>query len=258
VAEAFAGAREGARRALALEERADAHLVLGRTALAHDWDFGHAEREIRRALVLEPSSVAAWVSLARLHSAKGDHDAAIQAARRAEALDPASPAAVEELAWCYYRARRPDEAARQFRRVGERRPEEAHHVLFAMFREAGRYQEALSQAQAVMQRAGVPEADRLRLRHLPPEAAATAFLRGTVAHLRREAGHHRVPPERLALLHAALGERAAAIGWLSRAADERSPGLVTALVDPALDRLRAEPEFVSLLGRVRARALGAS
>jgi hypothetical protein len=63
----------------------------------------------------------------------------------------------------------------------------------------------------------------------------------------------------MALLHAALGEAAAALGWLSLAAEERSPGLVTALADPTLDTLRAEPDFVSLMRRVGSRAVpGAS
>lgn len=252
--QAFPAARDAARRALELEERVDARLVLGRVLLAYDWDWTGAERELTRALELDPSSVRALVSLARLRSVRGDHGGAIQAARRAESLDPAALEAVEEVAWCYYRARRLDEAARQFRLVGERRPEEAHHRLFALFRQAGRHQEALREALALMTRVGVPEADRAALERLAPEAAEAAYLRGTVAYLRRDASRYRVPPERMALLHAALGERAAAIDWLSLAADERSPGLVTALVDPTLDPLRAEPGFVTLVHRVGSRA----
>jgi DNA-binding winged helix-turn-helix (wHTH) protein len=252
--QAFPAARDAARRALELEERVEARLVLGRVLFAYDWDWPGSERELARVLALDPSSVRGFVSLARLRSAQGDHEAAIDAARRAEALDPAALEAVEEVAWCYYRAHRLDEAARQFRLVGERRPEEAHHRLFALFRQAGRHQEALREAHALMRRVGVPEAARAALQRLTPEAAEAAYLRGTVAHLRREASLYRVPPERMALLHAALGESAAAIGWLSLAAEERSPGLVTALVDPTLDPLRAEPDFVSLVRRVGSRA----
>ncbi len=248
--QAFPVAREAARRALALEERADARLVLGRLLLAYDWDWSGSERELRRALVLEPASVRGWVSLARLLSARGDHAAAIDAARRAEALDPAAPGPVEELAWCYYRARRMDEAARHFRLVGERRPEEAHQRLFNLFRQAGRHEEALGEAQALMKRVGVPETDRAALERLSPEAAATVFLRGTVAHLRRDASRYRVPPERMALLHASLGESAPAMRWLSLAVEERSPGLVMTLVDPVLDPLRSRPDFVRLVRRV--------
>jgi DNA-binding winged helix-turn-helix (wHTH) protein/tetratricopeptide (TPR) repeat protein len=248
--EALPRAREAAHRALELEDRADARLVLGRVLLEHDWDWSGSEREIRRALALDPSSVPAWVALARVLSVRGDHAGAIRSARRAEALDPAAPEAVEELAWCYYRARRLDEAARQFRLVGERRPEEAHQLLFTLFRQAGRYPEALAEAHALMRRVGVPARDRAALERMPPEAAARAYLRGTVAYLRREASRNHIPPERMALLHAALGESSAAIAWLSAAAEQHSPGLVTALLDPTLDTLRSEPGFVSLVRRV--------
>jgi DNA-binding winged helix-turn-helix (wHTH) protein/Tfp pilus assembly protein PilF len=248
--EALPRAREAAHRALELEDRADARLVLGRVLLEHDWDWSGSEREIRRALALDPSSVPAWVALARVLSVHGDRAGAIRAARRAEALDPAAPEAVEELAWSYYRARRLDEAARQFRLVGQRRPEEAHQLLFTLYRQAGRYPEALAEAHALMRRVGVPLRDRAALERMPPEAAARAYLRGTVAYLRREASRNHIPPERMALLHAALGESSAAIAWLSTAAEQHSPGLVTALLDPTLDALRSEPGFVSLVRRV--------
>jgi serine/threonine-protein kinase len=248
--QAFPAAADEARRALSLSDRADAHLVLGRALLAYEWDWAGAERELRRTLALEPASVKAWVSLARLHSVRGEHARAIQAAQHAESLDPAAPEAIEELAWCYYRASRLDDATRQFRIVAARRPEEAHQRLFGLFRQAGRVEEALQEAEQLMQRVGVPEAQRAALHRLPPERAAAAFLRGTVRHLSREASRNRIAPERFALLYAALGESSTALDWLSLAADERSPGLVTALADPTLDPLRADPGFVRLVQRV--------
>jgi hypothetical protein len=104
-----------------------------------------------------------------------------------------------------------------------------------------------------------PDSHRAALGRMAPERAATAYLRGAIAYMRREASRHRVPPERMALLHAALGEPATAIGWLATAADERSPGLLTVLRDPTLDGLRTDPGFVSLVRRVGApAALGIS
>ena len=97
-AQAFPPAEDAARRALALAERPDAHLVLGRALLAYQWDWAGSERELRQALALDPSSVQAWVSLARLHSARGEHERAIVAAQHAEALDPAAPEAIEQVA----------------------------------------------------------------------------------------------------------------------------------------------------------------
>jgi len=84
--------------------------------------------------------------------------------------------------------------------------------------------------------------------------ALEGYLRGSVAYLDREGSEHRVPPERFALLHAALGESVEAIDWLSRAADQRSPALLTALVDPQLDAVRTDPRFVGLALRVGSKA----
>ena len=50
--------------------------------------------------------------------------------------------------------------------------------------------------------------------------------------------------DRIAVLHAALGEDEAARAWLERARVERSPGLALMLAaDPDLDRLRSRPDF---------------
>ncbi len=252
--QAYPAARDAARQALAIEEQADARLVLGRVLLVYDWNWRAAEQEIRRGLELLPHSSTAWSLLARFHSARGDHAEALRAAKHAEAIDPSSLAALEESAFSHYRARRFDEAARRFRRLAERRPEEAHHRLFAIHRLAGRHAEAVGEAAEVMRLAGVPPATIEGLRRRGPQPAEAAYLRGTLDYLQREAGRQRVSPERFALLWAALGEPGEALGWLSRAADERSPELVTTLQDPVLDPLRRDPRFVDLARRVGSRA----
>ena len=77
----------------------------------------------------------------------------------------------------------------------------------------------------------------------PSERAMAAFVRGTIAYLERDAA--RAPAlvaDRIAVLHAALGDRAEALRWLAVAARERSTTLpVTLATDPDLDSLRADP-----------------
>jgi tetratricopeptide (TPR) repeat protein len=122
--------------------------------MAFEWDWKTAQ--LRRSLTLDPGSVTAWVSWARYLSVRGEHDKAVRAAQHAEALDPHADEAIEEAAWCYYRARRFDQAARQFRLVASRRPEEAR---------------------AVMIRSGVDESQLRLLQRLEPRQAADAYLR---------------------------------------------------------------------------------
>ena len=55
----------------------------------------------------------------------------------------------------------------------------------------------------------------------------------------------------LALLHAALGEKAEALRALDRAATQRASDLAFMGTDPLLDPLRAEPAFAALQERLR-------
>ena len=52
-----------------------------------------------------------------------------------------------------------------------------------------------------------------------------------------------------AQLHTRLGEPDEAFSWLERAYEDRDHRLVHLKVDPALDRLRADPRFADLLRR---------
>src|SRR5262249_6253155 len=63
--------------------------------------------------------------------------------------------------------------------------------------------------------------------------------------------HVHVSPSSVALVYAGLGEHVQAIDWLERAYQERDHSLVAIKVDPAYDSLRGEPEFKSLLARMK-------
>ena len=60
-----------------------------------------------------------------------------------------------------------------------------------------------------------------------------------------------VPPYPIAVIHAGLGERDQAIEWLEKAYEERDSWMNYLHLDPRLDSLRADPRFVSLVGRMR-------
>ena len=72
-----------------------------------------------------------------------------------------------------------------------------------------------------------------------------------IARLKELAGTRFVPAYDLALVHAALGERDAAIEWLQRAYDERYGPLVFLRVDPDIDGVRGDPRFDALVARIR-------
>ena len=59
-----------------------------------------------------------------------------------------------------------------------------------------------------------------------------------------------VLPFGIAVVHAGLGQKDEAIGWLEKAYEERNGWMVFLGVEPRLDPLRAEPRFQELLGRM--------
>jgi len=47
-----------------------------------------------------------------------------------------------------------------------------------------------------------------------------------------------------------LGDRDAALDWLAKTFEEKSPGLMHAGVDPFFDPIRSDPRFISLLTKM--------
>jgi len=53
------------------------------------------------------------------------------------------------------------------------------------------------------------------------------------------------------MIHIGLGDKDQAFTWLGRAFQERSSWLAWAKVEPRFDSLRTDPQFISLLVRMR-------
>ena len=60
-----------------------------------------------------------------------------------------------------------------------------------------------------------------------------------------------VPPFRIAIIYAGLGDKNQAFAWLEKAFQEREGKLAYLKVDPLFDNLRSDPRFADLLRRLR-------
>ena len=128
--------REGADRALDLDDTiARAHAALGYADLL-DWVFDSAEANLRLSLELAPCQATAHQWLARTLLYRGAYDDACRSADRAMALEPLDPTIVNESGWPHALAGRLDEAVARSRRAIHLDPE---HVLSYMH--LGRYAE---------------------------------------------------------------------------------------------------------------------
>jgi len=68
--------------------------------------------------------------------------------------------------------------------------------------------------------------------------------------LNQRAKHEYIDPYLIALIETSLGDNDAAIEWLTKAFEARSPWMAWLKVEPKFDRLRSDPRFVNLLHQV--------
>lgn len=164
---------------------------------------------------------------------------AVQQTRLAEELDPLCTLVRGRMGSSYYAARRFEEAAHAWNRAVALDPALVgpHERLFHAYRHAARPREAVLEAGRVLTLLGASGSATRLLAEPGTDRAVGDFLRGTIAYLSRDAARSpALVADRIAVLHAALGEKDEAMRWLRLAAREHATGLpVTLATDPDLD-----------------------
>jgi tetratricopeptide (TPR) repeat protein len=248
--DAFSRAKDAAAKALEIDEA----LPGGHTALAEavgrlDWDWAGAERGYRRALELDPNSADAHMSYGTYLSVRGLSQEGIEHGKRAVELDPLSSRRHVLLVIHYFFARRFDQALDRVRKAEEVNPDlNAHFFLGWIYREQGRYEEAIAEFREALEQGGNPIHT---LGHLGNAyARAGRVTRESLRGLREHLKEGTVGVYEVALIYAGLGERDRAFEWLEKAYEAHDNGMVSLKVDPALDSLRSDPRFQDLLRRM--------
>lgn len=244
--------RQGADRALDLDDSIPrAHAALGYADLL-DWSFDTAEANLRLALQMAPCLPEAHRWLARTSLYRGDYEAACISADRAMALEPLDPTTVNESGWSHALAGRTDEAIERSRRAIHLDPE---HVLSYMH--LGRYAEQSDRRgeSLTYYRAAVELSGR--------EPFLTAFL-GTalvragereeaeqIAHdLLRKARRGTPVSTSLGALLTALGRHDEGVSWVEAGIDAREPlALLAGTTWLPLTELRSSKRLADLLER---------
>jgi tetratricopeptide (TPR) repeat protein len=250
-------ARDLAQRALELDpELAEAHAALGDVALRSAWDFSLGEQELRRAIELDPrkSTYHAWLAsllvyegrfdeaLAEIDRAVADdplwpliysmatyvtgmahdNDKAVSFAQKYLALVPDSPESHNQLGWAYFCSRRYDEALVEWGRMADLEKDSARIALEARGREA-------------FHRGGILAYSRVRI---------DAIERRTPETTRHPNDFD--PAE----WYAFTGQRDKAINALQRVVAGHDGSAVLMAVNPMLDNLHDDPQFLALLHQV--------
>ncbi len=251
-AEAMEKAKASAARALELDETlAEAHASLGLAKMLYDWDWRESERQFKRAVALKPGYATGHHWYAELLMATGRSREAMAQLQTAANLDPLSLIIATDQGRALYFARRYDDAIAQYKKVLDVEPRFvfAHICLGLTYVEKGMYDQAIAEYEEVGRLAEDRQALVL-LAHAYGLAGRKAEARKRLAALEKLAATSYVSPHSLAIVHLGLGETDPAFAWLDKSLAERSQWMAYLRVDPRMDRVRSDPRFAVLLGRV--------
>jgi TolB-like protein len=251
--EAMPRAKAAAMRALELDESlAEAHASLAFVRLYHDWDWPGAEREFQRAIELNPNYAPAHQWYSHLLMAGGRTGESISAARRAAEIDPLSLPAIMNLGWQYHWAGEYDLAVEHLRKLLEMDPnfEQGRWGLGLAYEQKGMFEEAVAEFQRTVALSGGRPVYVAALGHACAVGGRKAEAARAGDELEGLSKSRYVPPYWMATLYAGLGDEDRAFGWLEKAYEERSGGLIWLGVDPRMGGLRSDPRFADLLRRV--------
>lgn len=242
--EAFPKAKAAALRASELAPHLAApHTSLGYVKGWYDRDHAAAEVSYRRAIALSPSYSWGHQRLAGYLSMAGRHEEAIQASRRALELDPISAPASGGLALAFFWARRYDLAIEQCRKTRDLDPNYplTYYYLAHAYEQQRRYGDAMAALTEGIRLWGSSE--RKLLAHLHAVSGRRAEALEILDHISKQPNGGANEPYDMTLIHAALGDKDAALSWLERAVRGYSTWAMFANVDPRLDGIRSEPRF---------------
>ncbi len=251
--EAFPKAKEGARKAIELEDNlAEAHASLGHVHYHYDWDWVAAEKEFKRALVLNPQSSQTHILYGEYLVGMGRFDEAYDQGRQALQIDPLSTPAHLCLGFAFLCAGRSDDAIQQFSKALELNPNDAwvRICLGRAYLSKGMEQRAIEEMETAQ--------------HSDPDNPLVIGLLGygyAVTGRRADAlkslqtldeieKKHYVSRISRVYVYAGLGDKDKAFEWLEKAYQERSDLLAWFRKDPESKGLHSDPRFAPLMRKV--------
>src|SRR5688572_11538114 len=252
--DALPEASAAARRALGLNpSMTEAHQAMARVKVFQQQDWSGAERSFRKAIELDPSNVEArhdYANLVLIPTARFME--AVSQLNKAVALNPGENTLYNAMASAYVKERQfdkalvPLEASQRISRdppgawvlrgiiaMGQNNPGEA----------IGHFERAASRRRTAFALSHLGYAYARARRHEES--------RKVIAELEQLATGKASYNYEIAMIHAGLGDTAGAFDALARAAAEHEQGLLWIKVDYRSEGLRDDPEFHTLLKKVR-------
>ena len=246
-------AKDAALKALAIDDHlADAYSSLAMIAMQYEWDWKESEKDFKRAIELNPNYSVAhhWYGDGYL-AAWNRMDESVAELRQAQELDPLSLVINTDLAKRLCSAGKCDEGMQRFHKILEIDPDFAlaHFDLSLTYEAQGRYPEAISELQKIRP-ADSAHSVASQLGHLYALQGRRQEARQILDELQQVSKQTYIDPWSIASIYIGLGDQDAAMTWLEKAYEQRSPAMNGLKIDPAYAAIRSDPRFVDLMHRV--------
>jgi eukaryotic-like serine/threonine-protein kinase len=253
-ADLLARGKTAARRALDIDpDLAEAHAEMCLIAPSLDRDWAAAADAFQRAMRRRPPYWLAHDHYAFVLAAQGRFEQAMSQVRRGQALEPLSLVVHHHVAWVCVLARRYDEAIKECRIAIDMDPTfpMAHLWMGISLEQKGELEDAIRSLDEAVKYMGGASFGAGAAAHAYAMAGQTQEARRRLDALCNARSTRYAEPYGIALVHAALGERAEALRWLEQGYQEHSFWVAAwSKVDPRLDVLRDDPQFRDLLRRL--------
>ncbi len=245
-----------ARKALELDPTlGSAHISLGGTIMAHQWDFAGGEAEFKKGLELDPNNAQAHKVYAdNLSTLGGREKEALAEINLAHQLDPQSLTISVEVGTVYVDARRFDEAIVVCKKVANEHPTfaPAHACLADAYWARRMYPQVIEEYKAYAQ----ITADRNDSEYASAleEGFRSGGWKGALSksietlQTQRKTGYSSA--YFIAQAYADLGDKDQAFRWLDTVYQEHDEHLMGLKTDFMLDPLRSDPRFAELVRKV--------
>lgn len=240
-------------RALELDEHlAEAHTARGGYLYLYEWNWDDAARAYQRAIELDPDYGTARLWYAYLLDALGRLEEAIELGETALERDPLAPVMSNGLAGSHRLAGDFGPALDHYEHALELDPGFwlVHENVGKLHEQRGDPEAAEGALRRAVEHAGPTPRPRAGLARVLAVSGDTAEAREIVEEIREQASEEDNHFPEVATALEALGDTDAAFAWLGRSYEQRHPRLQHLGVDPAFDRLRDDPRFRDLLGRI--------
>jgi tetratricopeptide (TPR) repeat protein len=231
---------------------AEAHTALATIKENYDWDWQGAEQEYRRAIALNPGYEVAHAWYSDLLLETGRFPEAVAEAKRAQELDPRSVFVNTNLSGILYISGAYDDAVTICNKTLALDPTSAraYRHLAHVHLERKQYSDAVADFRKAV------ELSNNRADYLADLGNALAIsgemqqARTILAQLEADVHRGTATPDHVAVVYAGLNDAEQALKWLSKAVDERSPGVALMNVATAFRSLHGDSRFQRLLLRV--------